>query len=150
MANRSYRAPIVVTKPKLRKYEYAHSRTRTIVEHLVKPEPLSVDDLRGAVIAGPLQPGPKCCAMEWFGPKRTWGTLVLCDVRIEGGEVQVRSRDVSHLFGWTNVEELLGGVKFYAINDAIYEQLSRHGQKLLDDARDATGVGRDRRQLRHG
>jgi hypothetical protein len=80
--------------------------------------------------------------IEWLG------TFILCELRAGlQVETEIRSRDVAHLFGWCDVEELRSA-KFYRVEDAS-ERLGDYAKGLLACVRrGGNAAGNDRKFAR--
>jgi len=101
------------------------------------PKPLGLGDVRSMAfhVGGFI-------VIEWLG------TFILCELRAGlQVETEIRSRDVAHLFGWCDVEELRSA-KFYRVEDAS-ERLGDYAKGLLACVRrGGNAAGNDRKFAR--
>lgn len=83
------------------------------------PKPLGIGDVRSIVFHGGI-----FIVAEWFG------SFILCELRAGVQvEAEIRSRDVAHLFQWSDFDDLRAA-KFYRVEDA-QERLGAYALRLL-------------------
>ncbi len=105
-----------------KKYVFAHAQKRkpeVAPQFRPLPKPLGLGDVRSQA----LHEGGFIVA-DWFG------AFVLCELRAGMQvEAEIRSRDVAHLFQWSDVDDLRAA-KFYRVEDA-QERLGAYALRLL-------------------